>query len=81
MDAAGSLYGTTLSNGAHGYGSVFKLSPSGSGWIFTSLHDFTGGSDGAFPYAKVILDSAGNLYGSTGGGGTDRNGVVFEITP
>ena len=81
MDAAGNLYGTILSNGAHGYGSVFKLSPSGGGWIFTSLHDFTAGSDGAFPYAKVILDSAGNLYGSTGGGGTDRNGVVFEITP
>lgn len=80
MDSAGNLYGTTLSNGAHGFGSVFKLTPSNGGWIFTALHDFTGGSDGAYPYAKVILDSAGNLYGTTAGGGTDQNGVVFEIT-
>lgn len=80
MDSAGNLYGTTLSNGAHGFGSVFKLTPANGGWILTALHDFTGGSDGAYPYAKVILDSAGNLYGTTAGGGTDQNGVVFEIT-
>ena len=46
MDAAGNLYGTTTKDGAHGAGSVFKLTPSGGGWTETDLYDFTGGSDG-----------------------------------
>ena len=46
MDGAGNLYGTTDCDGANGYGNVFKLTPSGNGWTYTSLHDFTGGSDG-----------------------------------
>ena len=83
--AAGNLYGTVFSggnfNGCSGYGcgSVFELSPSGGGWIFTSLHEFHDGKDGGNPYAGVILDPAGNLYGTTSGllGG---DGSVFEIT-
>ena len=51
MDNAGALYGTALSDGANGYGSVFKLTPSNGGWTFTSLHDFTGGSDGGIRIA------------------------------
>jgi uncharacterized repeat protein (TIGR03803 family) len=89
MDAAGNLYGTTPLDGAYGYGNVFKLSPSNDGWTFTSLHDFTGGSDGGYPESNVTLDADGNLYGTTQCGGNDficniypgGPGVVWEITP
>jgi uncharacterized repeat protein (TIGR03803 family) len=80
--AAGNLYGTTFADGAYGFGNVFKLSPSNGSWTYTSLHDFTGGDDGSLPDGGVILDSAGNLYGTTENGGEHyNNGVVFEITP
>ena len=81
MDGAGNLYGTTVGAGAYGYGSVFKLSPSNDGWTYTSLHDFTGGIDGAYPYGSVILDANGNVYGTASGGGAYGRGVAFEITP
>jgi uncharacterized repeat protein (TIGR03803 family) len=81
MDSAGDLYGTTFGDGQYGYGSVFELTRSGSGWTYTSLHDFTGGSDGANPVCQLVFDSSGNLYGTTTGGGADEKGVVFEITP
>jgi uncharacterized repeat protein (TIGR03803 family) len=84
MDAAGNIYGTTTNDGAFAQGSVFKLTPSGGGYTFTSLHDFTGGTDGGRPFNNVIFDAAGNLYGTTlNGGGIpgDMAGVVFEITP
>ena len=61
-------------------GNVFKLTPSGGGWTYSSLHDFTGGSDGAYPYSNVTFDAAGNLYGTASGGGRGV-GVVWEITP
>jgi uncharacterized repeat protein (TIGR03803 family) len=79
MDAAGNLYGTTAEGGAYGNGVVFKLS-SGS-WTYTSLHDFTGGKDGAAPKANLIFDANGKLYGTTAEGGKYGKGVVFEITP
>ena len=85
MDAAGNIYGTTSRDGAFAQGSVFKLTPSGGGYTFTSLHDFTGGTtDGGVPLGNVILDAAGNLFGTTSiGGGTVgfELGVIFEITP
>lgn len=86
MDQAGNLYGTTLCDGRYGYGSVFKLTPSGDIWTYTSLHDFTGGSDGANPFGGVVFDAIGNIYGTAAAGGTgsactDNCGVVFEITP
>jgi uncharacterized repeat protein (TIGR03803 family) len=56
MDAAGNLYGTTLADGANGYGAVFKLTPSNGSWTYTSLHDFTNGSDGGYPYSTLVLD-------------------------
>jgi uncharacterized repeat protein (TIGR03803 family) len=89
-DAAGNLYGTTENGGSgncyRGCGTVFKLSPAGSGkWQLSVLHDFQGGSDGANPVAGVVLDSAGNVYGTTeyGGGGCTNNycGTVFELSP
>jgi len=85
-DAAGNLYGTTNGDGACGFGNVFKLTPSLGGWIYTDLHDFCR-SDGAEPTAPVLLDSEGNLYGTTTQGGDTSAcyvvgcGVVWEITP
>jgi len=86
LDAAGNLYGTSYVAGPYGFGAVFKLTHSGSGWTYTSLHDFTGGSDGEGPLGQLIFDSNGNLYGTTGLGGnlscgSSGCGVVFEITP
>jgi len=85
-DSAGNLYGTSYSDGAFGCGSVFRLTPSGGGYSFTSLHDFTCGTDGANPYSTLTMDASGNLYGTAyyGGGsecvGGSGCGVVFEIT-
>ena len=81
MDNAGNLYGTTSGNGAGQWGSVFKLTPSAGGWTYTSFHNFTGGSDGAYPFGQLAFDSAGNLYGTASAGGASGYGVVFEITP
>lgn len=81
MDSAGNLYGTTYGDGRYGYGSVFKLTRSGGGWIYSSLHDFTGGTDGGNPICQLVFDANGNLYGTAVGGGTNSKGVVFEITP
>jgi uncharacterized repeat protein (TIGR03803 family) len=84
MDGAGNLYGTTNCDGAYSYGNVFKLTPSGGGWTYTSLHDFTGGADGAYASGPIVFDASGNLYGTAYGEyGCDDNscGVVWEITP
>lgn len=87
MDTAGNLYGTSLRNGALGYGNVFRLTPSNGSWTYTSLHEFTGGSDGAMPNGSLVLDSSGNLYGTASAGGNAEGtcesgcGVVWEITP
>jgi len=90
LDSAGNLYGTTYDGGLYGAGTIFELVYSGTGSSYseTVLYNFTGGSDGGFPMAGVIMDSAGNLYGTTtcGGsstctGGTGGNGVVFELSP
>ena len=81
MDSSGNLYGTTISDGAHGYGAVFKLTPANGSWTYTSLHDFTNGSDGGYPYANLVFDTQGNIYGTASSGGAFGQGVVFEITP
>jgi len=80
LDSAGNLYGTAQSGGTGGVGAVFKLSPSGGSWNYTSLHDFTF-STGGYPLGNVIRDAIGNLYGTTPYGGTGQDGVVYEITP
>jgi uncharacterized repeat protein (TIGR03803 family) len=77
----GSLYGTTEEGGAHGYGVVFQLTPSGGGWTESTLYSFSDGNDGANPIGGVILDSAGNLYGTTQYGGTLNRGVVYQLVP
>jgi uncharacterized repeat protein (TIGR03803 family) len=83
FDGAGNLYGTTAGGGAHALGTVFELMPkAGGGWTEEVLHSFNrNGNDGVGPYAGVILDQAGNLYGTTVGGGTYANGTAFELSP
>jgi uncharacterized repeat protein (TIGR03803 family) len=80
MDNAGNLYGVGI-DGSHGHGGVFELSSSPSGWTETVLYSFTDGSDGTLPVGGLILDSAGNLYGSTSHGGTGGGGTIFELSP
>ena len=81
MDAAGNLYGT-INGFGEGPGGIFKLTHGQNGWTFTSLHDFTGGSDGGKPYSNVYIDANGNLFGTaSGGGNSNSDGVVWEITP
>jgi uncharacterized repeat protein (TIGR03803 family) len=80
FDAKGNIYGATNGDGAHGAGSVFKLTRTHGGWRFTDLYDFTNGSDGGLPYGSVAVDAHGNIFGTTAVGGSDNQGVVFEIT-
>lgn len=80
-DAKGNLYGTTNSGGADGYGTVYELSPSGSGgYTETILYNFTGGQDGGGPQAGLVLKS-GSLYGTANSGGAGNAGTVFELSP
>jgi uncharacterized repeat protein (TIGR03803 family) len=76
LDGAGNLYGTTSSGGAYGLGTVFKLDTSG---VETVLHSFTGNPDGAVPYAGLVMDASGNLYGTTEQGGASGCGTIFRI--
>ena len=79
LDAAGNLYGTTWCDGAYNFGNVFKLSNTENGWVYTSLYDFTGGSDGAQADCNVSIDTDGTLYGTTNNGGDYGNGTVWMI--
>ncbi len=76
MDGAGNLYGTTYAGGASDNGIVFEIAPDGTETI---LHSFAGGSDGSAPAAALLMDSGGNLYGTTSQGGTLKGGTVFEV--
>ncbi|MGC2110696.1 MAG: choice-of-anchor tandem repeat GloVer-containing protein [Candidatus Korobacteraceae bacterium] len=87
MDRAGNLYGTTAYGNVNA-GTVFKLSRRGSAWLFSPLYEFTGGSDGAYPDAGVIVGPDGNVYGTTYTGGTFGDfceyqycGTVYRLMP
>jgi uncharacterized repeat protein (TIGR03803 family) len=81
LDHSGNIYGTTTQGGAFSDGVVFKLVPnSRGGWTEHVLWDFQG-HPGAHPAAALVLDDAGNLYGTTTGDGKKTFGSVFEITP
>jgi uncharacterized repeat protein (TIGR03803 family) len=90
FDSSGHLYGTTSLGGTNaglchvnGCGIVYKLTPPGSGrtWSEKVLHTFNLSTDGMEPFAGVVLDSAGNLYGATSLGGSGNQGTVFQIVP
>lgn len=98
MDKAGNLYGTTALGGSTdtctnkgpvGCGTIFKLAPPYGQSNESVLYAFQGGNDGAGPAARLITDTAGNLYGTTGIGGGSRNcglgaigcGTVFKLAP
>jgi uncharacterized repeat protein (TIGR03803 family) len=87
FDASGNLYGTTYTGDAYAGGTVFELTPAaGGGWTETILNSFgKTGFDGYNPYASLIFDTAGNLYGTTvhGGGGQSNSGggTIFKLTP
>jgi uncharacterized repeat protein (TIGR03803 family) len=88
MDGAGNLYGTAVKGGNYDQGTVYELSPSAGGsWTETTLYNFTGGYDGGIPFGSLLLDGAGNLYGTTSAGGGNSSecrygcGIVFELHP
>jgi uncharacterized repeat protein (TIGR03803 family) len=80
-DTSGNLYGTTLNGGTSGAGTVFQVSAAGQETVLHSFCSLNDCADGQLPYAGLVRDSAGNLYGTTYQGGTDLHGTVFELDP
>lgn len=87
LDAFGNLYGST-NLGGYGYGTAFELSPSSSGWVFSSIYSFDGYAQGDSPDSSFVIDKAGNLFAVSGVGGNSNNvncvdacGLIFELTP
>jgi uncharacterized repeat protein (TIGR03803 family) len=86
MDRGGNLYGTAYQGGSSNRGTVFNLTRTGSGWIFSTLYSFTGRLDGGAPIARVVFGPDGSLYGTTEFGGFNCGvgcGTVFnlKVTP
>lgn len=82
MDKQGNLYGTTTGGGLYGYGTVFELSPNADGtWNETVLYNFANGDPkGQNPQSTLVLDPAGNLYGTAASGGIYNGGTAFELS-
>ncbi len=80
FDRAGNLYGTTPYCGADGKGVVYELSRSGGSWTETILWNFTGGNDGGEPQGSLLIDGAGNLYGTASRNGANNEGLVYELS-
>jgi uncharacterized repeat protein (TIGR03803 family) len=86
FDSAGNIYGTTLYGGPSDVGVVYKLTPSsGSAWLETVLYSFTGGKDGSYPNPQLVVDTSGNVFGTTLYGGVAPGlrgfGEAFELSP
>jgi uncharacterized repeat protein (TIGR03803 family) len=80
LDGAGNLYGTTCAGGNNQNGTVYELKRAKNGWAEFILHNFGSSRDGECPTSTLLRDSAGNLYGTTNGGGAHDNGTVFELS-
>jgi len=82
FDGHGNLYGTTYQGGTYNAGAVYELTAGvGGTWTEKVLHSFGKGTDGDNSYANLIFDTAGNLYGTTAGGGTLGAGTAFKLSP
>ena len=80
FDSAGNLYGAASNYGLYGYGMIYQLAPSASGWSESTLYSFQGAADGLGPVGGLVFDSSGNLYGTTvaAGAGTG-GGTVYKL--
>ncbi len=85
LDAQGNLYGTAVTGGGGscegGCGVVFKLKNDGGIWTQSVIHSFTGDNDGSGPGSPMSFDKRGNLYGTTPTGGSQGQGVVYQLRP
>ena len=83
IDSSGNLYGTSFFGGGSEVGTVFMLSPSAGGqWTEKTLHSFQSQTlDGTYPHGAVMIDAAGNVYGTTAGGGAYQDGIAYELIP
>jgi uncharacterized repeat protein (TIGR03803 family) len=81
LDTKGNLYGTTYDGGANGKGTVFAVSPSGTESVLHSFCAQSGCTDGSHPRSDLVLDTKGNLYGTTYDGGANGKGTVFAVSP
>jgi len=81
FDQVGNLYGTTQNNSFYNYGTVFRLSPRPNGGVSYTVVFHFNGTNGLQPFAGPIFDPAGNLYGTTFGGGSQQGGLVYELSP
>ncbi|MGA2746318.1 MAG: choice-of-anchor tandem repeat GloVer-containing protein [Candidatus Sulfotelmatobacter sp.] len=82
VDSQGNFYGTTFLGGAFGAGIVFELMPNADGsWTCKTLHSFGQSGDGSFPHGGLLVGAKGELYGTAAGGGSDKDGIVYELIP
>jgi uncharacterized repeat protein (TIGR03803 family) len=77
FDAAGNIYGTTQTGGASNFGTVYQLTPAG---VKTTLLSFDGAAGGGNPISGVVIDAAGNLYGTASAGGARGLGTIYQLT-
>lgn len=80
IDSAGNLFGACTVGGSLGFGTVYEVSPVQGQWRFTTLYTFKDQPDGALPYGGLVLDKAGNLYGTTYYAGAHDFGTVYKLT-
>ena len=80
-DTSGNFYGTASEGGANGGGTVFEIAAGGTETVLYSFCAQANCTDGSTPYGGVVIDTSGNLYGTTFGGGANGQGTVFKITP
>lgn len=78
-DGAGGFFGACTAGGAHGDGVIFHLTPNATGWKLVTLYAFLGMPDAGFPYGGLVLDKAGNLYGTNYYDGANDLGSVYQL--